>query len=175
MYDSNQFAKKQEFEAEQLATAVYKALAAGESVVKVKQDLIYKGLDQETAEYIVDYIFQKKRWHIAWHRASGGVKLTASGGGSLLAAGFLLLVAYVVLRQLGTLYPDFSRLLFSATLFIAGLLAVGGLLSLGLGVFRLLTASSDSMTGCLPVVLIGLILLLVAVLAYLLIPLLVES
>ncbi len=172
MIDPQKFEKQKNFETTQLATAVYKALSAGESALKVQQDLIYKGVDRETAEYVVNYIHQKKRWHIAWHRAGSGLKLTASGLGSLLLAGFILLIGFVSVRELGGLYPDFSRLLLSLILFASILLAVGGSMSLGVGIFRLLTASSDTMAGCLPAVLISLIVLLVGVLVYLLLSLL---
>ncbi len=172
MIDPQKLNRQRDFETTQLATAVYNALAAGESAAKVQQDLIYKGVDESTAVYIVSHIYQKKRWQITWYRTGVGLKLVFSGGFSLLIAGFVLLSGLAVVRQISTLYPDFNRVLFSIILFTAGFLAISGVLSLGLGTFRLLTASSDNMAGCLAAILIGLILLLAALLAYLLLPLL---
>ena len=74
MRQFDDFEKQQKFETKRLVDYAYKALAAGNSAISVKKDLVFKGVPQQDAEYVVDYIYRKKRWQIAWGRAGGGVR-----------------------------------------------------------------------------------------------------
>ncbi len=160
--------KERAYETAKLVTAVYNALAAGDSVAKVQQDLLYKGLDEETAVYVVQRVYKKKRWQIAWQRAGQSMRMLLGGVGGLVVAALIFLMGSTAARYIGVLYPNFGRILFVAILFVTGVTASASALTLGIGGFRLVTASSDSASGCLHAILIALIVLLAALLVTLL-------
>lgn len=168
MYQQDKFEKERSFETAKLVTAVYNALAAGESVTKVQQDLVYKGIDEATAAYVVKRVYEKKRWQIAWQRAGESVRMLLGGLGGLVVAGLVLLLGSAAARYISIVYADFGHLLFVAVLFVSGLMAAASTLTLSIGGFRLVTASSDSANGCLHAILVTLIVLLAVLLFYLL-------
>lgn len=168
MAQQDNLEKERAYETARLVTAVYNALAAGDSVAKVQQDLVYKGLDEETAGYVVQRVYEKKRWQIAWQRAGESMRMLLGGLGGLAVAVLVLLLGSTATRYISILYPDFGRILFVAVLFVTGLIASAGALTFSIGGFRLVTASSDSASGCLHAILIALIVLLAALLLTLL-------
>ncbi len=149
MRQYDEFEKQYQFETKQLVNYVYKALAEGKSVVVVKQDLIYKGIPEQDAEYVVNYIYRKKRWQIAWERAGGGARLVVIGLGNILVAAIIFAAGYFAAGILGTLFSEYSVWLANGLMVVAIIFFATGTLSTLWGVFRLLTAGEDSMRGCL--------------------------
>lgn len=166
--DADAFEKRRQHQVAQLTNYVYQALAGGDSLPTVKKNLVYKGVDEATAVYVVEYIYQKKRWQIAWERASGGLNLVVIGLINLFIGIILFLLWFYASRILPQLFTTLSGWLATIILIGALFFVAVGLTTGGLGIFRLMTASHDSMQGCLLATLIGLIGLLLLVVVFLL-------
>lgn len=162
------FEKKRQHATQRLVDAAYRRLADGRSVVQATEDLVHMGVDRETAVYVTNHVYRRKRWQIAWQRAGGGARLLLAGLANLLVGAILIAIGLYAARTLGQLYTDLSSWLARGLLFVGSIAVVSGLFTSLWGGFRLTTAGSDEGKGCLPAILIALILLLLAALAYLL-------
>ncbi|MBE2198777.1 MAG: hypothetical protein IAE79_09215 [Anaerolinea sp.] len=170
MHQYDDFEKQYEFETKRLVEYVYKSLASGNSVLTVKKELIFKGIAEQDAEYVVNYVYQKKRWQIAWQRAGGGAQLVTAGLGSIFAGLFIFSAGLFVSRTLSAIFPGISWL--SGVLLLVGtiIFATGAVTSLW-GAFRIMTASDDSMRGCMTAAVVGFVLILLGIVAYVLVSL----
>lgn len=163
-----EFEKRRSHATKRLVDLAYRQLVEGSPAGKVADDLVHMGVDVETAAFITQYVYKKKRWQIAWQRAGGGARLLFAGLANTAAGAILIAVGLAAARTLGQLYTELSSWLARGLLLVGAIVATSGIVTTLWGGFRLATASSDEAKGCLPAALIGLILLLTGVVGYLL-------
>lgn len=170
MHQYDDFEKQYEFETKRLVEYVYKSLSSGNSTVAVKKELIFKGVSESEANYIVDYIYKKKRWQIAWQRAGSGTKPVMVGLVTLFAAFFTLLIDLIISPMLVSVLPGLVWVN-GALLLVSTLMFISGAVTSLWGAFRIMTASEDSMRGCLTAAVVGFVLSAIVAAIYLLVKL----
>ncbi|MEZ4645536.1 MAG: hypothetical protein R3E31_22850 [Chloroflexota bacterium] len=172
MEQYDDFEKQHDFETKRLVDYVYKSLSDGNSVLAVKKDLIFKGIAEQEADYVVNYIYQKKRWQIAWRRAGEGAKLVTAGLGSIFASLIIVSVGFFIMRVFSVVYTQASGWIGNGLMVVGAIVFATGIITSLWGAFRLMTASEDSMRGCLTAAIIAFVLFVLGVLGYLLVRLL---